>query len=202
VKLALVIVAVAMPEPVMVTCAVAVVVDAATGEYCTMIVQLPPGPTTAPMTQVPPALMAKAPPAPPTFATVGVAVRVRGPVAAAALLTVIVPVSTAVLAGVGASVGEGAEMAAVAPVTVNGSVLLAPIVVVTPILWAAPRAAPGVMFKVAVTVVELTATKLLTVMPPVAVTAVAPARLAPVMVIGTALPRTPVFGAIEFSVAP
>jgi hypothetical protein len=68
----------------------------------------------------------------------------------------------------------------------------------------APTVAFAAMVKVAVTVVALTAAKLLTVMPlpppptPVTVTAVAPVRPVPVIVTFTAAPWAPVLGAIEF----
>ena len=150
VKLAPVIVAVAIPEPVMVTRAVAVAVGVAVaGTYCTTIVQLLPGATTTPEAQVPP-VMVNVPPGAPTLAIVGADVKVSGPVAAAALLTVIVPVSVAVLAGVVVSTGAGAEIATVAPVTVNGSVLVVPTGVATPI-FLIPKVAPGAITRLAVT---------------------------------------------------
>ena len=117
------------PVPVMVTFAVAVAVDAP-GAYCTMIVQVFPAATAAPETQVPPVVIEKVPPAVPTLAIVGAAVKVS---CAPLAVTVIVPVSVVVLAGVVASAGAGAAM--VAPVTVKGSVLVAPIGVVRPRLW-------------------------------------------------------------------
>jgi hypothetical protein len=60
------------------------------------------------------------------------------------------------------------------------------------------------MVKVAVTDVELSATKLLTVMPPPdTVIAVAPARLTPVSVTDViVLPLTPEVGLIDVSVGP
>ena len=116
------------PVPVMVTFAVAVAVDVP-GAYCTMIVQVFPAATAVPEAQVPP-VMEKAPPAAPTLAIVGVAVKVS---CAPLAVTVIVPVLVAVVAGVVVSAGAGAAM--VAPVTVKGSVLVAPIGVVRPRLW-------------------------------------------------------------------
>ena len=202
-KLALVILAVAMPVPVMVTFAVAVAVGVVVdGVYCTMIVQLPPGATAAPLTQVPP-VFAKVPPAAPTFVTVGVAVRVRGPVAVAALVTVIVPVSTAVLAVVGASVGEGAEIATAAPVTVNGIVFVFPIGVARP-RFRIPSVAPFGITRFAVTEVGLTTVRPVAVIPdpPRPFTPVAPVRLVPVKVTGTVEPRAPEFGAIDVRVGP
>src|SRR5271166_1928648 len=86
-----------------------------------MIVQLPPGFTTTPETQVPPVTMLKVPfPVPPVVATVGLAVSVSGPVAAAALLTVIVPVLVPVPPLL--SAGAGPAKVTVAPVTVNAPV--------------------------------------------------------------------------------
>jgi hypothetical protein len=197
----LALVTVAVPVPVTLTLAVAVAVEAP-GAYCTTIVQLAPGFTTAPETQVPPVAIEKVPPVPPTLLTAGLAVRVRGAVAVAAFVTVIVPVSVAVLAGVVASAGAGAEMATVAPVTVNGIVFVVPIGVVRP-MFRIPSAVPGEITRFAVTVLELTTVRVLKETPPPRpVTADAPVRLAPVKVTGTVVPRTPVFGAIDVSVAP
>jgi len=90
----------------------------------------------------------------------------------------------------------------VGPCTVNVTALVTPAGVVT-VTFLAPVAAPVVMVKVAVTVVSFTALKALTVTPPPdTVTAVAPVRPTPVMVTGTAVPRTPVLGAIEASPVP
>ena len=118
------------PVPAMVTfaVAVAVAVPVVGGAYCTMIVQVFPAATAAPETQVPP-VMENVPPAVPTLAIV-VALKVS---CAPLAVTVIVPVLVAVVAGVVVSAGAGAEM--VAPVTVKGSALVAPIGVVRPRLW-------------------------------------------------------------------
>jgi hypothetical protein len=126
--LALVSVAAARPVPVTVTFAVAVVVPDVPGAYCTVIVQLLAGLTTAPNTQVPP-VIEKVPPAVPTFVTVGAAVSVSGPVAAAALLTVMVPLWVVVVPVT--SDGVGPAKATVAPLTVNVTALLAPVGVAT-----------------------------------------------------------------------
>ena len=201
VKLAPVIVAVGMSEPVMVTCAVAVAVDAP-GAYCTIIVQLPPAATTVAAVQVPPVIV-NVPPAVPTLAIVGAAVMVRGSFAVAALVTVIVPVSVVVLGGVVASAGAGAEMVTAVPCTVNGMVLVAPIAVVRPMLRI-PNVAVAEIARLAVTVVELTTVMADAVTPaPSPVIAVVPVRLAPVKVTGSAaVPRSPAFGLIDVSVAP
>jgi len=86
--------------------------------------------------------------------------------------------------------------------TVNAAVFVFPIGVVTAtflVVWAAPF----VITKFAVMVVELTTVKPVTVMPPpVPVSPVAPVRLAPVKVTATVVLCRPVTGAIEVSVAP
>jgi hypothetical protein len=200
VKLAPFSVAVARPVPVIVTCAVAVAVDVP-GAYCTVTVQLPPGATTKPDAQVPP-VVEKAPPALPTLAIVGAAVNVNGPAFApvAVLLTVIVPLLVFVLAVVVVSNGEGTEMAAVAPVTVNDRALLVPFGVVTLRLWT-PSAEFDAIVSVTVTVLSFTTTGVLAVTPPPdTFTAVAPVRLLPVRVKLTLVPRTPALELIEVSV--
>ena len=204
VKLALV--TVAVPVPVTLTLAVAVAVDVP-GAYCTIIVQLVPGFTPKPDTQVPPVRIEKVPPAPPTLATVGLAVRVRGAVAVAAFVTVNVPVFVTVVPGVVVNgEGVGAAIATVAPVTVNGIVFVFPIGVARPMLMI-PGVAPLAIARVAVTVLELTTVRVPatteTPVPPIPFNPVVPVRLAPVKVTGSvAVPRTPVFGAIEVSDAP
>src|SRR5580693_3690784 len=139
--LALVSVAVARPVPVIVTLPLAVAV-LLSPEYCTLTVQLPPGLTTAPEMQVPPAVIVKVPlPVPDTLAIVGAAVNVNGPVAAASLLTVIVPFLVPVppVASPGA---VGRVKATVAPVTVNVTLLLVPFAVVT-LRFLAPSVVPA-----------------------------------------------------------
>jgi hypothetical protein len=116
VKLLLVRVGVPRPVTVIVTLAVAVVVDAP-GTYCTIIVQFPPGFTTTPEVQVPPLRMENVPPAVPTFVIAGSAVNAIVPVAAAALLTVTEPVFVFVLAGLVVSLGS--VKLSIAPVTVK-----------------------------------------------------------------------------------
>jgi hypothetical protein len=89
----------------------------------------------------------------------------------------------------------------VAPCTVNGTVLLVPPGVVTLTLRTL-RAAPVEMVKVAlICVILITVTPLTATPPPETATVVAPAmKLVPVNVTATAVPRTPVGGAIEVKV--
>jgi len=144
-------VAVARPLPVIVTFAVAVVADPP-GAYCTLIVQLPPGMTTVPLVQLPPVMIEKTPLAGPlVLVTVGAAVSVSGPVAAAALLTVIVPLCVLVVPVT--SDGVGPAKVTVAPVTVKATVLDVPVGVVTATVRA-PSAAPVPMAQFAVSVVS------------------------------------------------
>jgi len=116
------------PVPVTLTEAVASTVS--TGTYCTFTVQLLPGLTIAPATQVPPE-MVKVPPAIPTLVIVGATVKVNGAVAAAALLTVMVPALGVVFAGVVVNAGEGALTVSVAPVTWKFTALVVPLGVET-----------------------------------------------------------------------
>lgn len=194
--------AVAAPTSISVTWAVEVAVDVP-GAYCTVIVQLPPGLTTAPDTQLPPVI--EKVPVPAVLVMVGAAVSVSGPAFApvAVLVTVMVPLFVVVLAVAVAKEGEGPANVTVAPVTVNVTPLAVPFGVLT-VMLCAPSEVAGAMLSVAVTVVALTATKLVTVMlvDPGAFTAVAPVRSAPVRVTFTALPRTPVLGEIEVSAGP
>src|SRR5579863_9117449 len=91
----------------------------------------------------------------------------------------------------------------VAPCTVKPPVETALPPGVATVTLRAVSAAVVVIVKVAVTCVLLTATKLLTVTPaPDTVTPVAPVRFVPLIVTGTAVPRTPVAGAIEVMVGP
>ena len=127
-KSALVADAPARPEPVTVTWAVAAAA-LPPGRYCTLIVQLPPGLTTAPDTQEPPVIENVAALGPLTLAIVGAAVIVSGPALApvAVLLTVMVPVFVFVLAGVVVKLGLGAANPTVAPVTANDTPLVVPL---------------------------------------------------------------------------
>jgi hypothetical protein len=163
--------------------------------------------------------IANAPLAAPTLVTAGevAALNVKdAAVAPAVFVTVIVPVSVNVLAGVGFSAGEGAENVSVAPCTVNGTVLLVPDPVEM-LTGFAPRAALELMVKVAVAVVRLRTVRPLTQTPPPPVlpagqpkapppetfTAEAPVRLLPAIVTPTAVAaslRTAALGAIEVNV--
>ena len=88
-----------------------------------------------------------------------------------------------------------------AAVTVNAPGAVAFPLGVATVTFLAVSPALAVIVKVAVTVVEFTTTKLLTLMPlPDTLTAIAPVRLLPVRVTLTALPRAPVLGATEASV--
>jgi len=101
-----------------------------------------------------------------------------------------------------ASVPFVAEVKARVPdaVTVKVTVLLVPPGVVTLTVLAEMVAVPEIV-KFAVTVVELTTVKPLTVMPvPDTLIAVAPVRLVPVRVTGTTVSRTPEVGEIEVNV--
>lgn len=92
----------------------------------------------------------------------------------------------------------------VAPCTVNGIVLVFPIGVVRP-MFLIETVAVVEIARLAVTEVGLTTVRLPATRetpPPRPVTAVVPVRLAPVKVTATVVPRTPVSGAIEVSVAP
>ena len=202
-KLALVCVAVASPVPVMVTLAVAVAVDPP-GAYCTSIVQLLPGLTTKPLTQVPPVGIENVPPAVPTLLTVGDAVNVKGPFAAAALVTVIVPVFVVVLAGAVVSTGAGALSVTVAPVTVNPPTRagVVPIGVVTDTFLAVVAAVAAIV-QFAVTVVDVGVPVIAQATPgPDTLTAVAPVRFVPVSVTGTVVPISPDSGETSVRVGP
>lgn len=199
--------AVEAPVSVTVTCAAEVaaasVVAVCGGTYCTITVQLLPGFTTAPDTQVPP--VTEKVPDPEVAVVVGLPVSVSGPaLEVAVLLTVIVPVLVdlilARVVDVVVRTGEGAEMATVAPRTVNVAAGVVPVGVVT-VMLCAPSPVEVRRFSVAVTVVAFTATKLETAIPE-AVTAVAPVSPVPVIVIGTLVPRTPEAGLMEVMVGP
>lgn len=166
-----------------------------------MIVQLEPGLTTAPETQVPPAGIEKVPFPVPVLAMVGFAVRVSDPVAVAELATVMVPVFVAVVPGV--VVSAGLVKATVAPVTVNAPVrlLVTPIGVVT-VTFLAVRVAPAVMAQFALTAVAVEVIPVQVMPLPEKVTAVAPVRFVPASATATVVPRVPVTGAMLVSVGP
>lgn len=105
-----------MPLPVIVTCASETAVEPP-GRYCTVIVQFPPGATIVPELQVPPVIENDAAAGPDDLVTVGAAVKVNAPVAAAEFDTVMVPFLVPVPPLFKA--GEGAEIVMVAPVTVK-----------------------------------------------------------------------------------
>jgi hypothetical protein len=185
--------------------AVAVAVDVP-GAYCTVIVQLPPGLRTVVELQVPPAMIEKVPPAVPTFAIDGAAVKVNGPAFApvAVLLTVMVPVLVVVLAVVVVNAGLGPEKVTVAPVTLNATALLAPVGVET-VTLRGPCAAPFVIVQFAVRLVAvLGAGPVIVQVTPVpdTFTVVATVRLVPPRVTGTMAPLAPLVGRIELSPAP
>jgi hypothetical protein len=147
-----------------------------------------------PDTHVPP-VIEKVPPAVPTFAIVGAAVSVSGPAFApvAVLVNVITPFFVVRVPGV-VVMDAGPLIPTVAPTTLNGSVLLVPPGVVTPMLIT-PSVAAFVMLRRAVTLVavevRLPATKLTP--PPSPVSPVAPDRFEPVRVSRRlVLPREPV----------
>ena len=205
VKLVLVAVAVASPFPVTVTCAVAVAVDVP-GAYCTLMVQFAPGFKTVVKVQLPPEVMEKVPPAPPTFAMVGAAVKVNAPAVAPAevLVTVTEPVLVVVFPGV--VVRVGLANAIVAPVTENvtGAVVVpaaVPIGVVA-VTFLVVSPAPRAIAHDAFTAVAVGVPVIVQVTLPPRLTAVAPVRAVPLTVTGTVVPRTPLVGVIEVSVGP
>ena len=171
-----------------------------------MIVQLPPGGITEADVHVPPVI--EKVPAPAVFVIVGAAMNVNDPAFAPftvfpLLVNVMVPFFVVVLAVVVVNAGEGPVNSADAPVTRKPTGPAVPLGTVTSILWS-PSVVVAPRFKVAVTDVELTATKLLTVIvgEPGAVTAEAPVKLVPAMDTGTLVPRTPELGVIEESAGP
>lgn len=91
--------------------------------------------------------------------------------------------------------------AAVAPVTVNASVLVVPIGVVA-VTVLAVSAAPDVMAQFALTAVAVDVIPVQVMLPPEKVTAVAPVRLVPASATGTVVPRLPVAGVIPVRVGP
>lgn len=163
-----------------------------------------------PLTQVPPAGLANVP-AVLVLVTVGVALNTNGPVAVAALVTVIVPVFAAVVAGVVTNAGEGAVATTgpsvnVAPRTVNvvaGAETGVVPIGVTTVMFLEPSVAAGAIAQFALTVVvPVTVTPEQVTFVPDTLTAVAPVRFEPVRVTATVLPRVPDDGAITWSVGP
>jgi hypothetical protein len=130
---------------------------------------------------------------------------VPSPVSAVAPVR-LVPVSvtgTLVVPLVGCVAVFGVIEASVGPCTMNVAVLLVPFDVVTTATFLDPVEAVLVMLRVAVIVVGLTTLKVpeATVTPvPSPVSPVAPAKLVPLRVTGTLVPRTPALGVIEASV--
>jgi hypothetical protein len=177
------------------------------GAYCTPTVQLPPGLRTVVAVQAVPlagATIENVPPTVPFLLTAGAAVKVNAPavVPLAVLLIVTVAVLVVVLAGVVVMAGVGTPIPTVAPVTWNGSALVVPIGVTT-VTFLEVRPAAAVI--VQLVVIEVAVTVPIGQVTPVPVTfiAVAPVRLVPVSTTGvTVVPRTPLVGAIEVSVAP
>ena len=150
-----------------------------------------------PDAQVPPVTVNA--PVPVTRFTTGAAVSLSGPAfaPAAVLVRVTVPFFAVALAGVVVKAGVGPVNAAVAPVTVNGSVLLVPPGVVRP-RFLIPSGAAAEMFRVAVTVVGETTTRFVTgISAPIPVTAKVPVRLVPLKVTLTLVRRAPELGTIE-----
>jgi len=143
----------AKPVPAIDTFAVEFAVP--TGSYCTAMVQVDPGLTTKPDTQVPPVI--EKTPVPVSRVMVGAAVSVSGPAVApvAVLLTVMVPFLMFVFGVPVVNTGLGALIVTVAPVTSNATVLVAPPGAVT-LTFRELSVAPAVMVKVAVTVVSFT----------------------------------------------
>lgn len=193
-----------LAAPVSVIATTYVAVEVLVGTYRTVIVQLLPGLTTAPDTQVPPVIEKVPVPALGSFVNVGAEVSVSGPAFApvAVLVTVIVAFFVVVLAGVVVITGLGAVIETVAPTTLNATVLLVPPGVVTA-MFLTPSVAAFAIFRRAVTLVEVEVRLPVTrVTPPVSpVRAVAPARLLPLSVIRRlVLPRDPVVGVIEVRV--
>jgi hypothetical protein len=80
-------------------------------------------------------------------------------------------------------------------------VLVVPIGVVT-VTFLALWVAPAVIAQLALTVVAVDVIPVQVMPPPEMVTAVAPVRLVPIRDTGTVVPRVPVGGLIEASVAP
>jgi hypothetical protein len=184
----------------MVTCAVEASDPLEGGTYCTTMVQVLLGFTTAPEKQVPPVI--ENVPFPVAFVMVGGEVSVSGPAKGpvAVLVTVTVPVFVLELAGAEFNAGLGVEKATVAPSTVNGRFPVVPPSVVM-LTFLELGVAPFKMVNVAVTVVSFTTVTPLTVTPfPDIATTVVPVRLVPVRVTGTLVPRDPELGVIFVSV--
>jgi hypothetical protein len=166
-----------------------------------MIVHEPPALTTEPLAQVPP-VIANVPPAVPTLVTLGAAVNVNGPAVApvAVLLTVMVPLCAVVVPVT--SEGVGPANVIVAPVTVNVTALVVPASPVLPtVTLRALKVAVALIAQLALTVVAVGAGATMVQVTPVpeTFTAFAFARLVPVNVTGTVVPRRPLTGLIVFN---
>src|ERR1700730_706653 len=142
-------------------------------------------------------------PIPVTGVIVGAVVNVSAPAFApvALLVTVMVPFF---MFRRGPLVRSGPLNDAVPPCTVKVTLLVTPLFpfgVLTLMFWP-PNVVPGARLRVAVTLVALTAAKLVTVMSeePGAVTPVAPPRLVPARVTLMLVPRVPEAGEMEVSV--
>ena len=192
------------PLHVAVTFAVAVAVDPP-GTYCTLTVQLAPAARTVLAVQVPPLIMEKAPPAVPTFATVGSELKVIEPVPT--LLTVTRPVLVAVPLGppfVNAGVGPVNDTANA--VTLNSEVQggpmgLVPAGVVMSTQWPPIEEVVGTV-NVAVAVVAFTTTTLVMTGPfePGWNMVAGAAKFVPVTVTVRVSPRAPELGLNELIV--
>ena len=194
----------AIPVPVIVTCAIAVAV-LVPGAYCTFTVQKPPGLRTVVAVQLPPAMTEKVPPAVPTFAIVGAALKVIEPVPT--LLTVTSPVLVAV------PLGPPVVNAGVGPVndTINGVTLnsevqggpmgLVPAGVVMSTQWPPSAEVVGTV-NVAVAVVAFTTTTLVMTGPfePGWNMVAGAAKFVPVTVTVKVSPRAPELGLNELIV--
>lgn len=160
-----------------------------------MIVQLAPEARTELEEQVPP-VMENVPPVVVSVA-VGAAVNVNAPavVPVAVFVTVIVPDLVLVLAGVVVSAGVGAEIVSVAPMIWNAPVRVAFPVLVATVTFLRVSPAVEAITHEALTVVAVGVPLSVQVTPaPLMVTSVVPARLVPVIVTGTVVPRTPLVG--------
>lgn len=200
-KLALVCVSVNVATvPVTLTFAVAVAVDVP-GAYCTLIVQLPPVARTVVAVQVPPAMMEKVPPAPPTFVTVGAPPKANGPDAIVELVTVTMPVFVVVLAVVVVNAGAGPVNASGPAVTTNCEAAvqaLVPTGVVMVTQWF-PSAELAGTANVAVAVVAFTTTTLVMTGPfePGCNIVAGEVKFVPVTVTVKVVPRVPELGLNE-----
>ena len=142
-------------------------------------------------------------PVPETCAIVGAAVRVNGPAVGPVAVLLTVMVAFLVVVKPVFMAGDGAENATVADNTWNVTGLGVPLAVppgvdTVTVLAVVPAAA--VITQLAFTVIAVGAPVIVQVTPvPDTLTAVTPAKPLPVIVTGTVVPRTPVFGLIEVS---